>query len=98
VLDGTAHLPATQAVPGTIEDDWLPHHRFLDSSGRLPIELGGLLIRSGNRLVLVDTGVGPATVGPFTGGKLPDSLAAHGAEATAITDVVFTHLHFDHVG
>lgn len=98
VFDGAAHLPATQAVPGTTENDWLPYHRFLDSGGRLPIELGGLLIRSGGRLVLVDAGVGPATVGPFTGGKLLDSLAAHGAEADAITDVVFTHLHFDHVG
>jgi glyoxylase-like metal-dependent hydrolase (beta-lactamase superfamily II) len=33
-----------------------------------------------------------------TQGRLPESLAAQGVRAEDITDVVFTHLHFDHIG
>ena len=31
-------------------------------------------------------------------GDLPDSLAALGVRADDVTDVIFTHLHFDHIG
>ena len=31
-------------------------------------------------------------------GGLPDSLAALGVRADDVTDVIFTHLHFDHIG
>jgi glyoxylase-like metal-dependent hydrolase (beta-lactamase superfamily II) len=36
--------------------------------------------------------------GHFQGGALLDSLAALGVQPADVTDVVFTHLHFDHVG
>jgi glyoxylase-like metal-dependent hydrolase (beta-lactamase superfamily II) len=36
--------------------------------------------------------------GPFAGGAFLQSLAAHGVTPSEVTDVVFTHLHFDHVG
>jgi glyoxylase-like metal-dependent hydrolase (beta-lactamase superfamily II) len=71
----------------------------------LEFALGGFLVRApGERLVLVDAGIGARTgaimngTGKFTGGELLDSLAAQGVQAADITDVVFTHLHFDHVG
>ena len=34
----------------------------------------------------------------FQGGELLNSLAAQQVRRTDITDVVFTHLHFDHIG
>jgi glyoxylase-like metal-dependent hydrolase (beta-lactamase superfamily II) len=36
--------------------------------------------------------------GQYTGGELLNGLAARGVQPEQITDVVFTHLHFDHVG
>jgi glyoxylase-like metal-dependent hydrolase (beta-lactamase superfamily II) len=36
--------------------------------------------------------------GHYQGGELLNSLSALGVSASDITDVVFTHLHFDHVG
>lgn len=55
-----------------------------------------------SRVVLVDTGTGPpwapaATWFPRPGGLL-DALGAEGVSAADVTDVVFTHLHSDHVG
>ncbi|HLZ30716.1 MAG TPA: MBL fold metallo-hydrolase [Chloroflexota bacterium] len=104
ISDGVLKAPAT-AFKGTTEESWAPHRRFLDPDGMLAFALGGFLVRApGDRLVLVDAGVGPGSgaimggTGQYTGGELLDSMAAHTVRPEDITDVVFTHLHFDHVG
>src|SRR5205807_5007447 len=53
---------------------------------------------TGDRVVLVDAGVGTIDNGQYAGGGFLDSLRALGVTAEDVTDVVFTHLHFDHVG
>ena len=98
VWDGTAHVAPIQFVAGSTEHDWRPHPRLLDPDGRLPIEFGGFLVRGGAEVILVDAGIGPITVGPFGGGAFLRSLAELGVQPAQVTDVVFTHLHFDHVG
>ncbi|MFI5266841.1 MAG: MBL fold metallo-hydrolase [Chloroflexota bacterium] len=105
IFDGTMRGPATGAFLGTTDELWAPHRRFLSEDGTIELALGGFLIRApGERLVLVDTGIGVGTgaalrgVGTFVGGELLNSLAAQGVSPADITDVVFTHLHFDHVG
>lgn len=98
VHDGSAVLPPSGAFAGRSEQDWAPHREFLDADGNLELALGGFLIRAGDRVVLVDAGIGDLVRGPFTGGRLPASLAALGVRPADVTDVVFTHLHFDHVG
>jgi glyoxylase-like metal-dependent hydrolase (beta-lactamase superfamily II) len=64
-----------------------------------------LLIQDGNRLILVDTGMGNKQSEKFFSyyyphgtATLDSSLAAHGFHRDDITDVFLTHLHFDHVG
>lgn len=64
-----------------------------------------LLIEDGNRLILVDNGMGDKQDAKFFGhyymhgdDTLDKSLAAHGFNRNDITDVVLTHLHFDHCG
>jgi glyoxylase-like metal-dependent hydrolase (beta-lactamase superfamily II) len=102
VMDGTARMPPTaaftQAGKGGSEEDWAPHRQLLADDGMLELALGGFLIRTGDRVVLVDTGVGMINEGIFVGGKLLENLAAYGVTPAEVTDVVFTHLHFDHVG
>ena len=64
-----------------------------------------LLIEDGNRLILVDTGIGNKQDAKFMGhyylhgeNTLDKSLAKHGFSKADITDVFLTHLHFDHCG
>jgi len=97
ILDGRFELPATLFFPKTYEEDWVPHRRFLNEDGMLPLDVGGFLVRNGRRTILVDAGVGRPVPGPGFGMFL-EALAAAGVEAGDVTDVVFTHLHFDHIG
>lgn len=63
-----------------------------------------LLIEGEGRLILVDTGLGNKQDAKFFshyhphGANIDDSLAKHGFNKNDITDVILTHLHFDHVG
>ena len=63
---------------------------------KLQLTITPLLLRTGNELVLIDTGCG-SLVGPV-GGRLPASLAAIGIKPEQITRIVLTHLHGDHFG
>ncbi|MBO0714346.1 MAG: MBL fold metallo-hydrolase [Acidimicrobiales bacterium] len=99
VWDGAAKMPATQAFRGTTEEMWAPHRRFLDPDGMFVIEVGGFLVRGGgDRVVLIDAGIGRFDSPVFQGGRLLENLAAVGVAPGDVTDVLFTHLHFDHVG
>ena len=98
VHDGVALLPPSEAFVGTPDAAWGPHRQFLTSDGELELALGGFLLRTGDRVVLVDCGVGRIEAGPFKGGAFLASLAALGVQPAEVTDVLFTHLHFDHVG
>ncbi|ALM54810.1 MBL fold metallo-hydrolase [Halomonas huangheensis] len=64
-----------------------------------PVEasINAFLLEMGNRLVLVDTGVG-TLFGPGLGNQVIDSLHAAGVEPEQITDVLLTHVHSDHMG
>jgi glyoxylase-like metal-dependent hydrolase (beta-lactamase superfamily II) len=64
-----------------------------------------LLIEDGDRLILVDTGIGNKQSEKFFShyylhgdATMDRSLAAKGFQRDDITDVFLTHLHFDHVG
>jgi glyoxylase-like metal-dependent hydrolase (beta-lactamase superfamily II) len=55
-------------------------------------------LRFGDRIMLFDAGVGTIDNGRYRGGQFLETLKEHGIEPEDVTDVVFTHLHFDHVG
>ncbi len=64
-----------------------------------------MLIEDGNRLILVDTGIGDKQDEKFFShfhlngnATLEKSLHSLGFHCNDITDVLITHLHFDHVG
>ena len=58
--------------------------------------LNVVVVRSGGRTVLIDSGVG-SEFAP-QGGRLAARLDAAGIDPASVTDVVITHLHVDHVG
>lgn len=64
-----------------------------------------LLIEDGNRLMLIDNGIGDKQDAKFFShyylhgdNTLEKSLKKHGFSKDDITDVILTHLHFDHCG
>jgi glyoxylase-like metal-dependent hydrolase (beta-lactamase superfamily II) len=99
VLDGTITVPANDVLqrPG-FEDAWTAHLDLLTPDGMLDMPVGGFLVRSRDRVVLVDAGVGRFDRDGYRTGRLLDSLAALGVQPDDVTDVLLTHLHFDHVG
>lgn len=77
-----------------------------DESNRIAMTTNCLLIEGEGRRILVDTGLGHKESRnfvdiygvDFSHHTLEDSLAACGVRTEDITDVILTHLHFDHVG
>ncbi|WP_439558056.1 MBL fold metallo-hydrolase [Dyadobacter sp.] len=64
-----------------------------------------LLIEDGEKLIMIDTGMGDKQDAKFFGhydlhgdATLLGSVRSKGFEPEDITDVILTHLHFDHVG
>lgn len=92
--DGLIRLPPQFYVGVDIAD----HPSLLAEDGRVHVPIGCYLIRTGDRMVLLDAGMGPVTNKWGEGGRLPAALAALGVTPDAIDTVVCTHLHGDHVG
>lgn len=76
-----------------------------DANNMIDIAARCLLIEDGNRLILIDTGMGDKQSEKFFGyyflygnHSIDASLKAHGFHRDDITDVFMTHLHFDHCG
>jgi glyoxylase-like metal-dependent hydrolase (beta-lactamase superfamily II) len=59
----------------------------------ITLGVDALLVEEPGRVVLIDTGLGPSVAG-----QLPGSLAAAHVAPSAVTDVLITHSHGDHVG
>ncbi len=85
-----------------------------DEKNRIAMEARALLIKSNGRNILIDTGNGSDFVAKYgeklgskfaemyavdeNGPNLISSLKSHGLNPGDITDVILTHLHFDHAG
>jgi glyoxylase-like metal-dependent hydrolase (beta-lactamase superfamily II) len=140
VLDGSilAKLHASKPFPEPGSPQWDDQHGIFRDDGLIESTLGAFLVRTADRVVLVDAGGGPALPDPYAPlavdvddpddpiasmfrarglpdeairelaldlrrahieqGRLPASLDALGVRAEDVTDLVFTHLHFDHIG
>jgi len=76
-----------------------------DENNLCPWAMRCLLVSDGNRLVLIDNGIGDKQDARFFShyylhgdASLAKSLQQLGVHPTDITDVFLTHLHFDHCG
>ena len=140
IIDGMiiSRLPSTKPLPNAESLAWQEQHQMFRPDGMIESTLGGFLVRTHDRLALVDAGAGEAVVGGysppavdidndddpfvvhfqrigmsreairgiaefFSGtqmvrGRLPASLDAVGVRREDVTDLIFTHLHFDHIG
>lgn len=76
-----------------------------DANNMIDLAMRALLIEDGNKLILIDNGMGTKQDSKFFGyyylygdDTLEKSLAKHGFSSNDITDVFLSHLHFDHCG
>lgn len=60
---------------------------------RVTLSVNVLMVRTGSHIVLLDTGLGPKAHG-----VLMSSLQRTGVAAAAVTDILITHSHGDHIG
>lgn len=100
-LDGGAMFGV---VPKTLWSRDLP----ADEKNRIPMTMRCLLIKSNNtgKLYLIDNGAGSKFNEKMkniyqldqSSKNLENSFAEHGFKFEDVTDVIFTHLHFDHCG
>ncbi|MDI1254678.1 MAG: MBL fold metallo-hydrolase [Flavobacterium sp.] len=97
-LDGGAMFGV---VPKTIWNKTNP----ADENNLIDIAARCLLIEDGDKLILIDTGMGNKQSEKFFGyyslwgsHSMDKSLAKYGFNREDVTDVFMTHLHFDHCG
>ncbi|MCV7221210.1 MBL fold metallo-hydrolase [Mycolicibacterium elephantis] len=99
ISDGV--LPITSKTMATNADaaafgHWLDE-RFLPADV-LDWPLNVIVVRSADRTILVDAGLGLEFPDFPRAGRLARRMEAAGIDPAAVTDVVITHLHMDHVG
>jgi glyoxylase-like metal-dependent hydrolase (beta-lactamase superfamily II) len=87
-----AHNAAPAARSAWLRDMFLPQDAF-------DWALNAVMVRSGDQTILIDAGLGsdPDLHLPRAG-QLIRRLEAAGIDLEAVTDLVLTHLHMDHIG
>ncbi|MDI1437289.1 MBL fold metallo-hydrolase [Polyangium sorediatum] len=98
ISDGVLPLPfATMAtnVEPAVRTAWLDNLFLPD---KFDWALNVIVVRSGARTILVDSGLGKEFSGFPRAGQLALRLEAAGIDLADLTDVVLTHLHMDHIG
>ena len=95
VSDGTLLLPITIVSPDAKPEELAMLLGAMAQGDRVQFEASPLLLKSGSDVVLLDVGSG----GGFqpTAGKIAESLKATGTDPSAITKVIYTHAHPDHL-
>ncbi|WP_133645961.1 MBL fold metallo-hydrolase [Paraburkholderia flava] len=99
ISDGVLPLPTSTMSTNVSEVDrneWFDG-RFLQRD-TFDWALNIALMRSGDRVILVDSGVGEGFEYFTRAGRSVMRLETAGIDLAAITDIVITHMHMDHVG
>ncbi len=100
ISDGVLPLPTTMLghnADPTARAAWM-HDMFLPPDA-FDWALNVVLVRSGGQTILIDAGLGAdPDLNLPRAGRTVKRLEAVGIDLEAVTDVVLTHMHMDHVG
>jgi glyoxylase-like metal-dependent hydrolase (beta-lactamase superfamily II) len=86
ILDGEWITPAAPGIPQMTAEELAQHGEYLLPDGRMKAALGAFLVRTGNQVVLIDAGLGPAPGACDTGSC---GHAAHQDKAPAQSSTEF---------
>lgn len=95
MLPITTSTLATNADPAELAG-WLGDNFLPPEVVDWPLNV--VVVRSGDRTILVDAGLGLEFPDFPRAGQTAKRLEAAGVDLASVTDVVLTHLHMDHVG
>jgi glyoxylase-like metal-dependent hydrolase (beta-lactamase superfamily II) len=109
VPDGYYGADPLEQYPSTGKSFWCDHPEVINAAGELVMSVGAILVETGTATTLIDTGAGPRDVdvaemtggafrGRLVGGLLLDNLTLLGIKPSEVTNVIYTHLHLDHIG
>src|SRR5215831_2494549 len=100
VSDGVLSLPGAMLghnADPTARAAWLKE--MFQPPDELDWALNAVVVKSGGRTILIDAGLGAdPNLNLPRAGRLVQRLGAAGIDLGAVTDVVLTHLHMDHIG
>lgn len=101
VSDGVNTFPLTDAfVPNAKKDDISAAlEKAYMPKDKISIQFGPLVINSGGKLIVLDTGNGPGAFASSKGavGQFATNMAAAGVDPKAVDMVVISHFHGDHI-
>lgn len=92
LLDAESYRDPLVTFPGSTMEEWQQLPELLNEEGQIYSRVGTTAVRSGGKLIIVDTGL------QLPGARLLDDMKAKGVDRDAVDLVVLTHLHRDHVG
>src|ERR1700733_8565829 len=95
--DGAATFPMPEHFVTNVSKDRAiaeAEKLYLAPPGKITVPFNPVLINTGSKLILIDTGYGP-NVSPLVG-HLPASLVAAGISPAQIDTVIISHIHPDH--
>ncbi|GAB7067171.1 MBL fold metallo-hydrolase [Mycobacterium hodleri] len=95
MLPITASTLATNVAPADLTA-WLKDMYLPPEITDWPLNVA--VVRSADKTILVDSGLGSEFPGFPRAGQLSMRLDAAGIDPASVTDVVLTHLHMDHIG
>jgi glyoxylase-like metal-dependent hydrolase (beta-lactamase superfamily II) len=78
------------------EADWRFHQ--MTEKGQVRLNFGCYVITDGEHTIMIDSGIGEVAQEGMTAGLMPEAVDALGIERESIETVVYTHMHYDHVG
>lgn len=101
ISDGVNTFPLTDSfVPNAKKDEIAAAlEKAYMPKDKISIQFGPLVINSGGKLVVLDTGNGPGAFASSKGavGQFAGNLAAAGVDPKAVDMVVISHFHGDHI-
>lgn len=88
--------PETYYADST-DRDWRFHPR--NDKGQARLNFGCFLITNGDQTIMIDAGIGDAVSQEgMTAGLMPRAVDALGIARDSVEMVVYTHMHYDHIG
>jgi glyoxylase-like metal-dependent hydrolase (beta-lactamase superfamily II) len=101
ISDGVNTFPLTDSfVPNAKKDDIAAAlEKAYMPKDKISIQFGPLVINSGGKLIVLDTGNGPGAFASSKGavGQFAANMAAAGVDPKAVDMVVISHFHGDHI-
>ena len=78
------------------EHDWRFHTR--NEQGLARLNFGCYLITDGDRTIMIDSGLGDVSRDGMTAGFMPEAVDRLEIPRESVETVVYTHMHYDHIG